>query len=91
MAISNHHPTDYFTKRKEQLRRERYLSRLHDQPIMTQTRRAHFEAVEHHGNALGGGLGIEFYDCMAERRGVTNAHRPQALPIARLLEAQING
>lgn len=72
-------------KRKAELRAQRYLTRMHLQPIMTQTRRARFEAVEHVGNALGRGLGIEFYDCDAERRGVPNANRAQALPIAAIL------
>ena len=78
---------DYFTKRRQELRKQRYLQRLHQHPIMTQTRRARFEAVEHLGNALGQGLGIEFYDCDAEKRGVPDAHRPQPLSIALLLQA----
>ncbi|MFT4638558.1 MAG: hypothetical protein ACI8T1_001879 [Verrucomicrobiales bacterium] len=85
MGITN--TQDYFTKRRTQLRVERYLSRLHQQPIMTQTRRARFEAVEHKGNALGHGLGLEFYDCEAARRGIPDADRPENLPLAVVLEA----
>ena len=84
MAITNHHPTDFFLKRRQELRKQRYLSRLHDQPLMTQVRRARFEAIEHHGNAIGHGLGVEFYDCEAERRGVPGAHLAKDLPIAKL-------
>ena len=86
MGIS-HNSQDYFTKRRRQLRKERYLQRLHQQPIMTQTRRARFEAVEHIGNALGHGLGLEFYDCEAAKRGIPEANRAQDLPLAVVLEA----
>ena len=85
MGISN--TQDYFTKRRKQLRVERYLQRLHQQPLMTQARRARFEAVEHAGNALGHGLGLEFYDCEAARRGLPEANHPKDLPIALVLEA----
>ena len=85
MGISNRQ--DYFTKRRTQLRVERYLQRLHQQPIMTQSRRARFEAVEHVGNALGHGLGLEFYDCEAAKRGIPEANRPKDLPISLVLDA----
>ena len=88
MAISHKSSSTYFEKRRQELRRNRFLSRLHDQPLMTQTRRARFEAVEHHGNALGHGLGIEFYDCLAEERGAPEARRPRPLPIAELKISQ---
>ena len=78
--------SDYFTMRRAELQKERYLKRMHRKPIMTQTRRARFEAVEHMGNALGRGLGIEFYDCDAAQRSVHNAERAQALPLALALQ-----
>ena len=77
---------DYFTVRRAQLRKERYLKRMYRKPIMTQTRRARFEAVEHVGNAIGHGLGIEFYDCLAAQRGVPNADRAQDLPLSLALD-----
>lgn len=86
MAITQQQTPSFFETRRKELRRDRYLTRLHRQPLMTQTRRARFEAIEHHGNALGRGQGIEFYDCIAEERGVENAHRPQPMPVAQLLE-----
>ncbi len=60
--------SDFFTKRRAELKRERFLERLHRQPLMTKVRRARFEAVEHIGNALGQGLGIEVYDCAKEQK-----------------------
>ena len=88
MAIVDNHSLTYFEKRRKELRRNRFLDRLHEKPLMTQTRRARFEAVEHHGNAVGSGLGIEFYDCMADARRVPNAHQPRFLAIATLLDKQ---
>ena len=54
---------EYFRKRREEVVVERFLERLHQQPLMTRARRARFEAVEHEGNALGNGDGFEFYQC----------------------------
>ncbi|MCH1507115.1 MAG: hypothetical protein L7V86_26295 [Verrucomicrobiales bacterium] len=77
--------SNYFTSRRAQLRKERYLKSMHRKPIMTQTRSARFEAVEHVGNAIGHGLGIEFYDCLAAQRGVPNAERGKDIPLSLVL------
>lgn len=84
--MNHSHQDDYFVTRRQELRIGRFLDRLHRQPLMSQVRRARFEAVEREGNALGFGLGVEFYDCQSEQRGIPMAHLPKGLPIASVMQ-----
>ena len=84
MRISN--DQDFFTARRKELSVERFLDRLHAQPLITPASRARLEAVEHFGNALGQGLGLEYYNCDSEERGRTEAHRPQGVPFPTALQ-----